>query len=50
MILVKDLWKSYNGNTVLKGLNLEVKGGETLVILGRSGVGKSVSAQTDHGA
>lgn len=42
MILVKDLWKSYNGNTVLKGLNLEVKGGETLVILGRSGVGKSV--------
>lgn len=41
-IIVKDLWKSYNGNTVLKGLNLEVEEGETIVILGRSGVGKSV--------
>jgi phospholipid/cholesterol/gamma-HCH transport system ATP-binding protein len=29
-------------NEVLKGLNLDVKSGETLVILGRSGVGKSV--------
>lgn len=42
MIEVKDLWKSYNGNTVLKGLNLTVETGETLVILGRSGCGKSV--------
>ncbi len=39
---MKDLWKSYNGTPVLKGLNLEVKEGETLVILGRSGCGKSV--------
>jgi phospholipid/cholesterol/gamma-HCH transport system ATP-binding protein len=42
MIIVKDLWKSYNSHQVLKGLNLEVKDGETVVILGRSGVGKSV--------
>lgn len=42
MIEVKELWKSYNGNQVLKGLNLSVKEGETLVILGRSGCGKSV--------
>ncbi|MCB1181214.1 MAG: ATP-binding cassette domain-containing protein [Chlamydiia bacterium] len=42
MIRVKDLKKSYNGTEVLKGLNLEIHEGETLVILGRSGVGKSV--------
>ncbi len=39
---MRDLWKSYNGNAVLKGLNLSVSEGETLVILGRSGCGKSV--------
>lgn len=42
MIKVKDLWKAYGKLQVLKGLNLEVRDGETLVILGRSGVGKSV--------
>ncbi len=42
MIRVIDLWKKYGENEVLKGLNLEVHDGEILVILGRSGVGKSV--------
>ncbi|MCB1085202.1 MAG: ATP-binding cassette domain-containing protein [Chlamydiia bacterium] len=42
MIDIVDLWKAYEGNEVLKGLTLNVKKGETLVILGRSGVGKSV--------
>lgn len=42
MIEIKDLWKSYEGHSVLKGLNLTIKAGETLVILGRSGCGKSV--------
>jgi len=42
MIVVKDVWKSYGSNQVLKGINLTVFEGETLVILGRSGVGKSV--------
>lgn len=42
MITVKNLWKRYQSLQVLKGLNLEVKKGEILVILGRSGVGKSV--------
>lgn len=42
MITVRDLWKSYGKHAVLKGLNLDIYEGETLVILGRSGVGKSV--------
>lgn len=42
MIKVEDVWKSYPDIDVLKGLNLKVETGETVVILGRSGVGKSV--------
>jgi phospholipid/cholesterol/gamma-HCH transport system ATP-binding protein len=42
MIHVHDVWKSYGKHEVLKGLFLDVFEGETLVILGRSGVGKSV--------
>ena len=42
MIVAKDVWKSYDHLDVLKGLNLEIYAGETVVILGRSGVGKSV--------
>ncbi len=42
MIIVKDLWKSFDDVHVLTGLDLTINEGETLVILGRSGVGKSV--------
>jgi len=42
MIVVHDLWKSYGKLNVLKELSLDVYAGETLIILGRSGVGKSV--------
>lgn len=42
MIRIRNLWKSYNGNDVLSGLDLDAYKGEILVILGRSGVGKSV--------
>ncbi|HSX10918.1 MAG TPA: ATP-binding cassette domain-containing protein [Chlamydiales bacterium] len=42
MIRIQNLWKRYGKNDILKGLNLEVRRGEILVILGRSGVGKSV--------
>jgi phospholipid/cholesterol/gamma-HCH transport system ATP-binding protein len=42
MIRVRNLYKRYGSLNVLKGLSLEVNQGEILVILGRSGVGKSV--------
>lgn len=42
MIHVHDVWKRYGKLEVLKGLSLDILDGETLVILGRSGVGKSV--------
>jgi len=42
MIIVKDVWKKFDDNEVLKGLSLNIETSETLVILGRSGVGKSV--------
>jgi phospholipid/cholesterol/gamma-HCH transport system ATP-binding protein len=42
MIRVHDIWKRYGKLEVLKGLSLDILDGETLVILGRSGVGKSV--------
>ena len=42
MICIENLWKRYGSKDVLTGLNLQVIKGEILVILGRSGVGKSV--------
>ncbi len=42
MIQVRGVSKSFGSNQVLRGLDLEVKTGEGLVIIGRSGCGKSV--------
>ncbi|MEW5894222.1 MAG: ABC transporter ATP-binding protein [Candidatus Omnitrophota bacterium] len=42
MIKVSDLYKSYEGQTVLEGINLEIAEGEFCAILGGSGSGKSV--------
>lgn len=36
-----DVWKSYNDVYVLRGINLLVRGGEVVGIVGRSGVGKT---------
>lgn len=43
IIEIKNLRKSFGDNDVLKGVNLSVKKGEDLVILGRSGSGKSIT-------
>jgi len=42
MISIKDVWKSFDDNHVLRGVNLDVRRGDTMVIMGRSGCGKSV--------
>jgi phospholipid/cholesterol/gamma-HCH transport system ATP-binding protein len=42
MIRVVDLYKSFGQNKVLQGVNLRLKHGETMVIIGQSGCGKSV--------
>ncbi|MCU5377938.1 amino acid ABC transporter ATP-binding protein [Bacillus cereus] len=41
MIEIKDLYKSYKHNEVLKGISLTVDKGEVVVIIGPSGSGKS---------
>lgn len=42
MIEIINLCKSFNGKLVLDNLNLTIETGETMVIIGRSGCGKSV--------
>jgi phospholipid/cholesterol/gamma-HCH transport system ATP-binding protein len=42
VIAVEGLHKSFGSQTVLNGISLTVKRGETLAVLGRSGTGKSV--------
>ena len=42
MISIRNVTKNFGGKNVLNGLNLEIPRGETLVIMGRSGCGKSV--------
>jgi phospholipid/cholesterol/gamma-HCH transport system ATP-binding protein len=42
MIELIDLYKAFGSNKVLRGASLTINKGETLTIIGRSGVGKSV--------
>ena len=42
VIHIKDLYKSFGDNHVLQGINLDVNNEENMVVLGRSGTGKSV--------
>src|ERR1700761_3625765 len=45
VIHIKGLKKAFGSKEVLKNINLEVKRGENVVVLGKSGMGKSVTIQ-----
>lgn len=49
MIQIVDLHKSFGENHVLRGVNLDIESGETIVIIGRSGCGKSVLVKHING-
>jgi phospholipid/cholesterol/gamma-HCH transport system ATP-binding protein len=42
MIEIQDLYKSFGSKAVLSGLSLTIERGETMVVIGGSGTGKSV--------
>ena len=42
MIRLEDIHRSFDGTEVLKGISFEIKRGEILALIGRSGYGKSV--------
>lgn len=42
VIRIRDLYKSFGSKHVLQGINLDLHKGENVVVLGRSGTGKSV--------
>ncbi len=39
---LKDVYKSFGSNHVLRGVNLDIQEGESMVVIGGSGTGKSV--------
>ena len=41
-IKLTNVYKSFGKKTVLRGVNLDIKKGESLVVIGGSGTGKSV--------
>ena len=41
-IVLRDVYRAFGTNQVLRGLDLEVQDGETLSVIGFSGAGKSV--------
>jgi len=43
MIELRDVYKRLGGKDVLVGMNLQIEEGETYTIIGRSGIGKSVT-------
>jgi phospholipid/cholesterol/gamma-HCH transport system ATP-binding protein len=43
LVELRDVWKSFGGKPVVRGMDLEVAAGEILFVIGTSGVGKSVA-------
>jgi phospholipid/cholesterol/gamma-HCH transport system ATP-binding protein len=43
MIELVDVYKSFNNRSVLNGISIKIKQGETFVIIGQSGTGKTVT-------
>lgn len=43
MIEMRDVHKAFGSNKVLQGVNLRIEGGESMVIIGGSGTGKSIA-------
>jgi len=48
-LIIKDLYAEVEGKEILKGVNLEIKGGETHAIMGPNGTGKSTLASVIMG-
>jgi polar amino acid transport system ATP-binding protein len=44
-----DIWKSFGANTVLKGINLQVRNKEVICLIGGSGSGKSTMLRCING-
>ncbi|MEL7061201.1 MAG: ABC transporter ATP-binding protein [Acidobacteriota bacterium] len=49
ILAIRDLHKSYGAKEILKGVDFDLFAGETLVILGFSGTGKSVTLRQING-
>jgi phospholipid/cholesterol/gamma-HCH transport system ATP-binding protein len=46
MIEYRNVWKAFGDNQVLKGIDLDVRDGETFFVLGKTGAGKTVMIRT----
>src|SRR5262249_35249541 len=45
----RDVWKRYSGRDILAGVNLQIRRGEVVCVLGPSGTGKSVTLRHING-